>query len=153
MRNYYKVTTITYFSSSIPSYPAGVSGPLNLCITSEMFGSSFCAVMITSLDHDVQISIAAPPVIIFSSEPPQAQGRVSLAGTVCFYALFVILHKIKYLLSNKLFINVLSLFVLMPRPWSHFAPFFVTVTTEQINTTVILIFYNNHIYMQHLFFS
>ena len=28
----------------------------------------------------------------------------------------------------------------MPRPWSHFAPFFVTVTTEQINTTVILIF-------------
>ena len=85
MRNYYKVTTITYFSSSIPSYPAGVSGPLNLCITSEMFGSSFCAVMITSLDHDVQISVAAPPVIIFSSEPPQAQGRVSLAGTVQEY--------------------------------------------------------------------
>ena len=39
----------------------------------------------------------------------------------------------------------------MPRPWSHFAPFFVTVTTEQINTTVILIIYNNnHIYMQHI---
>ena len=36
----------------------------------------------------------------------------------------------------------------MPRPWSHFAPFFVTVTTEQINTTVILIYNNNHIYMQ-----
>ena len=71
----------------------------------------------------------------------------------CFYALFVILHKINYLLSNKLFINVLSLSVLMPRPWSHFAPFFVTVTTEQINTTVILIYNNNHIYMQHLFFS
>ena len=77
----------------------------------------------------------------------------ALWAEICFYALFVILHKIKYLLSNKLFINVLSLSVLMPRPWSHFAPFFVTVTTEQINTTVILIFYNNHIYMQHLFFS
>ena len=67
---------------------------------------------------------------------------------LCFYALFVILLKIYYLLSNKLFINVLSLCVLMPRPWSHFAPFFVTVTTEQINTTVILIYNNNHIYMQ-----
>ena len=68
--------------------------------------------------------------------------------TPCFYALFVIFLKIYYLLSNKLFINVLSLSDLMPRLWSHFALFFVTVTTEQINTTVILIYNNNHIYMQ-----
>ena len=42
--------------------------------------------------------------------------RISLFLEIvlCFYALFVILLKIYYLLSNKLFINVPSLSDLMP---------------------------------------
>ena len=31
----------------------------------------------------------------------------------------------------------------------YFAPIFVTVTTEQINTTVILIYNSHHIYMKN----